>query len=292
MHSHRHLATAVAAVGLSVGFVAAGQAADLNRPIYTKAPPPIVSSWTGFYVGGNVGYGWVDPTAVESDTFAVGNAGGPNAFAPTSINLNDSGVVGGAHVGYNYQFATTWVAGIEGDFDFAHIKADNGAGVPLVGNPAAGFFTASPIVGTAVSARATYEDPWSVRGRIGYAQPMYMVYATGGYAQMTVDFSGNVSFLPGAGGAPTLLNSPGTANATRSGWVAGGGVEFKPMPGPWIVGIEYLHYQFDGTNTATAAFVPATFAGNCAPGQQCSKYSLGDVDLNTVRLRLSYKFGG
>jgi len=36
-------------------------AADLSRPVY-KAPPagalPVTYDWTGFYVGGHVGYGW------------------------------------------------------------------------------------------------------------------------------------------------------------------------------------------------------------------------------------------
>jgi outer membrane immunogenic protein len=35
-------------------------AADLSRPVYTKAPPPPppVFSWTGCYVGGNIGGVW------------------------------------------------------------------------------------------------------------------------------------------------------------------------------------------------------------------------------------------
>jgi opacity protein-like surface antigen len=35
-------------------------AADLPAKVYTKAPPPpvVVYDWTGFYIGGNVGYSW------------------------------------------------------------------------------------------------------------------------------------------------------------------------------------------------------------------------------------------
>ena len=35
-------------------------AADLPARVYTKAPPPMVAvyNWTGFYIGGNVGYSW------------------------------------------------------------------------------------------------------------------------------------------------------------------------------------------------------------------------------------------
>jgi outer membrane immunogenic protein len=275
---------------LTLLITAPAVAADMQvkAPKYQALPP--VMSWAGFYIGGSVGYRWAHATATDTDTFAFADAGGPNTFLPTSINLNRRGDLGGAQIGYNYQFAPTWVAGIEVDFDYARIKADNGPGVPLFGNPATGF-PAGPIIGTAVTAQASYRDSWSIRGRIGYAQPMYLVYATGGYAQMRVDFNGNV-FLPvGAGGALTTLNSPGGVSANRSGWVAGGGIEFRPVPGPWIVGVEYLHYQFDGTNTALAAFVPPTTAGDCAAGQQCLRYSLGNVDVNAARLRVSYKFG-
>ena len=47
-----------AAVALSTA--SGAQAADLAARPYTKAPPAVaaVYDWTGFYVGGNVGYGW------------------------------------------------------------------------------------------------------------------------------------------------------------------------------------------------------------------------------------------
>ena len=46
--------TAIAAFGGSAA------AADLPARVYTKAPPPLEAAytWTGFYVGGNIGGGW------------------------------------------------------------------------------------------------------------------------------------------------------------------------------------------------------------------------------------------
>ena len=46
---------AVALLGLS----SIGQAADMPAPVY-KAPPPVVVpfSWTGFYLGANIGGAW------------------------------------------------------------------------------------------------------------------------------------------------------------------------------------------------------------------------------------------
>jgi outer membrane immunogenic protein len=49
----------LAAAALAIGTVSAS-AADLAARPYTKAPAPIaaVYSWTGFYIGADVGYGW------------------------------------------------------------------------------------------------------------------------------------------------------------------------------------------------------------------------------------------
>ena len=49
------------AIGLmALGMAAPASAADLAARPYTKAPPPVVApvyDWTGFYIGGNGGWG-------------------------------------------------------------------------------------------------------------------------------------------------------------------------------------------------------------------------------------------
>lgn len=138
----------VAAACLSATFTAA-QAADL--PL-RKAPPPVytqpvpVMNWTGFYVGANVGYGWMDRFNKNI------------VFAPGGVADPHGGIVGGAQIGYNYQISPLFVAGIETDFQGTGI----GGGIP---------------------ARKT---PWfgTVRARLGvtpFAAPV-MLYATGGFA--------------------------------------------------------------------------------------------------------------
>ena len=55
---HRYLMTSVAAFALGIG---AASAADLGRapaPVYTKAPLAVPFSWTGFYIGPNIGAGY------------------------------------------------------------------------------------------------------------------------------------------------------------------------------------------------------------------------------------------
>ena len=64
-------------------------AADLPRkaPAYTPPPPPVFS-WTGFYVGGNAGWGWLRD---NGETFCVNPAGvlnGPGCSAQTAETSN------------------------------------------------------------------------------------------------------------------------------------------------------------------------------------------------------------
>jgi outer membrane immunogenic protein len=71
-----------------------------------KAPPPApVYSWTGFYLGGNIGYSWgnSDPNVnfFDPSGFRLGLASG-------SFGLN--GVIGGGQIGYNRQTGN-WVGG-------------------------------------------------------------------------------------------------------------------------------------------------------------------------------------
>ena len=101
----------LAATAIASSFAAA-QAADLPS---RKAPPPIayspasVYSWTGFYVGASVGYGWMDKF----------NMAGPFGFGPVgAVALADphGGVVIGPQIGFNYQISPMFVAGVEADW--------------------------------------------------------------------------------------------------------------------------------------------------------------------------------
>ena len=87
-------------------------AADLPARTYTKAPVMVDPgfNWTGFYVGGNLGYGW----GRSSDTSSLTNGAGTTLFTTAgSSNLN--GVVGGGQIGYNWQ-VQNWLWGLEAAF--------------------------------------------------------------------------------------------------------------------------------------------------------------------------------
>src|SRR5947207_239651 len=88
----------------------AAMAADMARPVY-KAPPagvlPVAYDWTGFYVGGHVGYGWAEKD--WRDAFGL------------NLSNRASGFLGGGQVGFNYQI-NQFVLGVEGDFSWRGIN--------------------------------------------------------------------------------------------------------------------------------------------------------------------------
>ena len=146
----KYLLASVAALGL----VAAGaaSAADLpsrKGPIAAPVYMPPAFSWTGFYVGGNAGYGWGNVNA--------------NGFA----NVGDlDGFVGGGQVGYNYQMGQ-FVVGVEADLQGADLST---------GSTLGGVRVKTDYFGT-------------VRARVGVAFDRFMPYITGGWAYGNVKTS-------------------------------------------------------------------------------------------------------
>jgi outer membrane immunogenic protein len=82
-----------------VGCFAIG--AFIGGPAFATPSPPLsatVYSWTGFYIGGNVGYSW---GRSDSDSVFTGAIAGVSAVNSNPLNFN--GATGGAEVGYNWQ---------------------------------------------------------------------------------------------------------------------------------------------------------------------------------------------
>jgi outer membrane immunogenic protein len=166
--------------GAALIAITPGNAADLGRPIY-KAPPPVpapvrVFSWTGCYIGGNIGWGWGrDTISIPNVAEITGEPELTGVSAP-SETADTSGVLGGGQIGCNYQFAPNWVIGIEGDGEAANIKGDATHSDSFT-NPLTG--AAETVTGT--SHRQT---DWiaSATGRLGLTWDRVMLYAKGGAA--------------------------------------------------------------------------------------------------------------
>jgi outer membrane immunogenic protein len=69
-----------------------------------------VSTWSGFYIGGNIGYG----TGRARTSFDPYPAGVFTALAPTTLRFDETGALGGGQIGYNWQ-AGSFVYGLEAD---------------------------------------------------------------------------------------------------------------------------------------------------------------------------------
>jgi outer membrane immunogenic protein len=230
----RRFVASLTIAGLSVGLAASAFAADL--PVYTKAPPLALATWTGFYVGGNVGHSWGPwETASNQKVFN---------FESTTASPKVDGVVGGLQAGYNWQYNPQWVFGLEADIQITGEKAKQGWGDPGLpippNNCCADDFV--PRIGGPASLASEWDLPWfgTARARVGYlATPTSLLYATGGLAFGESQYKFNFS-QPGAAIVPAPTSYALSNSQTRIGFAAGGGAETK-IDRNWSVKFEYLY---------------------------------------------------
>jgi len=216
-------------IALAALAAAPAVAADLRaRPVYKAAPPPPpVFSWTGCYLGGNVG----GASAYKSVSDPLGS------YVPglPGQNLGDhsvAGFVGGGQVGCDYQVGN-WVIGGQGMFNWSDLSGDNL-------QPNAQFFNQTSI-------------PWitTATGRLGFTgTPNLLIYVKGGGAWVRDDYS--------AVSVPGLLIA--SASTTRSGWTAGGGFEQAFANGwSWFTEYNYMNFGTNAVTFATNVVPTATF---------------------------------
>lgn len=237
-----------AAVGLTLVPFAA-RAADMPIKAPRYAPPPM---WTGWYVGLNAGYGF------GSNDVAISAPGVVPGLVPASLSVDSSGFIFGAQVGYNYQWAASWVVGAEADFDYSAIKGDNS--VTNVGA------LGGPVVTTSVEHKMDWFG--TARLRAGYLlfDPL-LIYATGGLAVGEVKDTATIV-------APGVAFS-GSQNAMKLGWTIGAGAEWAFLAS-WSAKAEYLYYDL-GSNSVDIPLLPGTTASFPAKG-------------HLVRLGANYRF--
>jgi len=249
-------------VGASLLLAGPAFAADLGKPVYKAPAAPLLApfTWTGCYVGGDVGGAWgrqdasIAPVGVDQ--------------AAVSGTLSGDSVIGGPYAGCNFQFAPQWVVGIEGDYSWTNFSSS--------ANAANLFANGTPAGSGGVSWSNKIDWLASLRGRLGFAVvPNVLLYGTGGVAWTRTSYAALDVF--NTGGCPNCL---GTAfDDTRAGWVAGAGVDWAPWNNNWILRLEYLHYQFSGVSS-TAAFNPA----------QTVTFGWGDLKIDELRAGVAFKF--
>lgn len=242
----------------SVGVVAmatAATAADLPARMPAKAPAYVVPlyNWTGFYIGGHLGWARVD-----LDSTLVGPIG---PFpAGTGFGGRDDGFIYGGQIGFNYQ-VSQWVFGIEGQLSGTSDIGRNGTNTGL-------------FLGTPFSANSTASVDWiaTLAGRIGVAvgpAGNILIYGKGGVAWMDWSVCGSTTFLG-------VTTGGGCGGSTETGWMVGVGAEYGFTPN-WSAKIEYNYLDLGTQRTTFAAGGPVIDT---------------DLTTHIVKVGINYRFGG
>jgi outer membrane immunogenic protein len=245
------LLASVGAVVLAGSAVAADLPSRAPPPVYL--PPAPIFTWTGVYIGGQIGYAWGNQKYYYAHPLG--------SFGDYSYNSN--GVIGGAHVGYNLQLAQ-WVLGLEGDVDG---QSNSKSYTNSVYHPFYGNFN------TSLSTKASIQG--SIRGRVGIAFDRVLIYGTGGVAFGGFNGTFNTNFPIFAG----YYGGYDSVSTTRVGWTAGGGIEYA-VTNNWSVRAEYRYTDF-GRST----YYPINSFG-FAPGSYVNRH----FTENRVQVGFSYKF--
>jgi len=227
-------------------------AADLPQAQPYKVPAiaaPMMYNWSGFYIGGNAGYGWKNQCL---DLTAINGIG--NVFAEGCTNTG-GGLIGG-QVGYRWQ-AGQFVFGLEGQGDWANISDSRASRNPGL---------------AADTWKSTLEGLGLFTGQLGYAVNEVLFYGKGGAAVG----SQNLGLYNTATGTGISY-----ASRTRWGGVVGLGMEYGFTPN-WSVGLEwdYLFRVSDSTIWATPALAPATTS--------VTTNTRTDINLLTLRVNYKF----
>ena len=263
------LAASALALALATGSALAADLPSRKAPVYVPPPPPM--TWTGAYLGLDIGGVWSDSNGSNLNlpywdprfAFLGSVAGTPNLFFLPYGNNQGSGsggVIGGFHDGYNLQVTPSIVIGYESDFGGTSLSGNNNGWnynfYPSPLAPAGGV-----LVPVTVYNGSKLSLSWfgTVRGRAGWLfTPTLLVYGTGGFAYGET--------------------SPFSFSGMATGWTVGGGLEWKFMPN-WSAKVEYLHAELSGGGGNGGGW---GWGWNFA-----DRHSL---DLNLVRVGVSYHF--
>jgi outer membrane immunogenic protein len=224
MESKSALLTSTALTTSMALISGAAVAADMpvKAPVY--APP---FSWSGCYIGGNVGGAWGD---IDQTVSFPG-------FIAIPLSGRSSSAIAGGQLGCNWQYTPNWVFGIEGDINWLHLKRSHDFDFRPNGEDVAGS--------------QTTKLRWltTVRARLGYAWDRSLLYVTGGLAGGDVKSSTSAVAAENTGGA--FSDFSGSTSDVRWGWTVGAGYEYaftRTISGK----LEYLHFDLGNVNYPVA----------------------------------------
>jgi outer membrane immunogenic protein len=184
-----------------------------------KAPIPY-ASWTGGYIGANIGVARMDATCANTDA-GYGYYGACSSYyGAGGATASDTSFIGGVQAGYDWQMRSL-VLGVVADWDWTNLS----------------HTTSGSDVGYYGPFKASTDWLASARGRAGLVVEDTMVYVTGGVAV------GSISASSGYDYGATIYSS---IHQDKVGWVAGGGLEHK-FGQHWSAFAEALYYDLGNT---------------------------------------------
>jgi len=246
----KKLLLATVALGL---FATPGFAADLPMKAPAYVPPPVYN-WTGFYIGGNVGWGW---DSVKSTEIAPGS--GPFPVGTVFTTDHGNGWLGGVQAGYNWQPAPNFVFGLEAEYTWSDIRGT-----------AVSISTVPRFAGLTTASTSKLKDFALGTFRLGYAADTWLFYGKAGLAWGQSNGSSVVTFANGT------LDQTTTFGDSHAGWVVGVGTEWGFAPG-WSARLEYDHIAFDPRNVLHVGTILNTDTNS-------------GVNVDVVRAGVNYRF--
>jgi outer membrane immunogenic protein len=247
----KKLLLVTAATVVLFGAANPGQAADMA--VKAAPPPPVMAplfTWTGFYIGGNLGAAWANRTVTD-------------AFGNSFTRSSDARFMGGGQLGYNWQVGG-FVLGVEGDID--GIASDNNRGsAPLIINGAGPFVVTSG------------DGRWvaTLAARFGWAIDHVLLYGKAGGGWIGNDNGITVTNVT----TGTTFGSAG-GNNSRGGWLLGGGVEWA-ISNNWSIKGEY---DFIGLGSRNVV-VPVVVGGGVV-----DTFGTSNRGVSLVKFGFNYSF--
>jgi outer membrane immunogenic protein len=246
-------------------------------------------NWTGFYVGVNVGGIWdAEPTA---NFVGVPIATAPNPTMGVLLNGQaageSGGFLGGAQIGYDFQWPFGLVTGVEADFQGATLRSQ---ATQAVGAVQDALYPSTTDAGS-LTASKRLDYLGTVRLRVGYQIiPNVLTYATGGFAYGQTSFNSNAALARYNFVGSPIDGSAAVANyaSNRVGYAFGGGVEF-PLFANLTARIEYLYYNL-GTGSAQTPFIQTVGNTPNSFGEHWALKTASQFSGSIARVGVNYRF--
>jgi outer membrane immunogenic protein len=276
-----------------VGVAASTTAYAADMPLRAPMPVAVGYDWSGFYVGGNVGWGFQSTDFNDPTSAQIAQNGLPIGIGLTNLfgnvpsqNLQNNSLLGGFQAGANYQIAR-FVIGGEFDMSWGRLNSSMSAGLPsnfaliapgLTFTDTEAFQQRTNWIATTTARFGVAQDNWLFYGKIGAAFEDN-TYTLTHFASIAIPVALNNSFSS-------------TMSDIRVGFTVGAGVEWA-FASHWTAKLEYDFMDFgtkaegmNGTNTISGVALPPGFPATAATTASPNL----SQQVSEVKFGINYKF--